>query len=75
MRGASALAPTAVGSQRQVDTAVAAERVNVAQIAGAQASLEAERAQLDVLAAQERQAQAELDARRADTKLAAITLG
>ncbi len=70
-----ALAPTAVGSQSQVDSAVAAERVNVAQIEGAQASLEAQRRQVDVLAAQERQAQAELDASRAQAALAKINLG
>ena len=69
------LAPTAVGSQRQVDAAVAAERVNVAQIEGAQAALEAQRRQLDVLAAQEKQARAELGARAADAALAKITLG
>ena len=69
-----ALAPTAVGSQSQVDSAVAAERVNVAQIEGAQASLEAQRHQVDVLAAQERQARAELDASRAQAALAKINV-
>ena len=70
-----ALAPTAVGSQRQVDAAVAAERVNVAQIERAQASLEAERRQVDVLAAQERQARAELGVRAAGAAVANITFG
>jgi membrane fusion protein (multidrug efflux system) len=75
MRRQRALAATDVGLPRQEDAAVAAERANVAQIEGAQASLVAERRQLDVLAAQERQAKAELGARKAEATLAAITLG
>ena len=68
------LAGTAAGSQRLVDSAVASERVNLAQINGAEAALEAQRRQVDVLAAQERQARAQLDASKADAALAKITL-
>ena len=69
------LAPTAVGSQRSVDSAVAAERVNLAQVNGAEAMLEVQRRQLDVLAAQERQARAQIASSKANEALARITLG
>jgi membrane fusion protein (multidrug efflux system) len=69
------LAPTAVGSQRLVDSAVAAERVNLAQINGAEAALEAQRRQVGVLAAQEQQARAQVAASKANEALSNITVG
>lgn len=68
------LAPTAVGSQRLVDSAVAAARVNLAQVNGAEAALEAQRRQLDVLTAQEQQARAQIAVSKANEALSKITL-